>query len=159
MRGSKTCGGKSASDRRHGTVAFRVFVPLGWRGSGCWYCRSRCLAAARGRSSSAHVTPETGITFQHTDGSSGRHYIVESVASGLATFDYDGDGLIDIYFLNGRPLPGAAAERPPANALYRNLGGFRFRDVTAEAGVGGAGYGLGVAVGRLRPRRATPTCT
>jgi hypothetical protein len=92
------------------------------------------------------VTAETGIAFQHTDGSSGRHYIVESVASGLATFDADGDGLIDIYFLNGSPLPGAKAEHPPTNALYRNLGGFRFREVTADAGVGDTGYGLGVAV-------------
>jgi hypothetical protein len=92
------------------------------------------------------VTAETGVTFQHTDGSSGRHYIVESVASGLATFDYDGDGLIDIYFLNGSPLPGTAVTRQPTNALYRNLGGFRFRDVTAEAGVGDPGHGLGVTV-------------
>jgi len=91
------------------------------------------------------VTRETGIAFQHTDGSSGRHYIVESVASGLATFDYDGDGLVDIYFLNGRPLPGARSEVAPENALYRNLGGFRFADVTEKAGVGKAGYGLGVA--------------
>jgi len=38
------------------------------------------------------VTKETGITFKHTDGSSGQRYIVESVSSGLALFDYDGDG-------------------------------------------------------------------
>ncbi|MGP8237854.1 MAG: hypothetical protein ACLQVW_20920, partial [Limisphaerales bacterium] len=56
------------------------------------------------------VTQESGITFRHTDGGSGRYYIVETVASGLATFDYDGDGLIDIYFLNGRPLRGT---KPP----------------------------------------------
>ncbi len=93
------------------------------------------------------VTAATGIAFRHTDGSSGRHYIVESVASGLATFDYDGDGRVDVYFLNGRPLPGAKADTPPKNALYRNLGGFRFVDVTDKAGVAAAGYGLGVAVG------------
>jgi hypothetical protein len=73
---------------------------------------------------------------------------VETVASGLATFDYDGDGLIDIYFLNGRPLRGTKWQGPPpTNRLYRNLGGFRFADVTDKAGVGDAGYGLGVAVG------------
>ncbi len=93
------------------------------------------------------VTPETGITFRHTDGSSGQRYIVETVASGLATFDYDGDGLIDIYFLNGRPLRGAKPDPTARNALYRNLGGFRFVDVTEQAGVGEAGYGLGVCVG------------
>jgi hypothetical protein len=93
------------------------------------------------------VTVQTGITFRHTDGSSGKLYIVETVASGLATFDYNGDGLIDVYFLNGRPLPGARADLPPKNRLYRNLGGFRFADVTEAAGTGDTGFGLGVAAG------------
>ena len=94
------------------------------------------------------VTAETGIRFVHTDGSSGRRYIVETVASGLATFDYDGDGLVDIYFLNGAPLKGAEFDphAPPVNRLYRNNGDWTFTDVTEEAGVGDAGYGLGVAV-------------
>jgi len=47
------------------------------------------------------ATRESGIAFRHTDGSGGHRYIVETVASGLATFDYDGDGLTDVYFLNG----------------------------------------------------------
>jgi len=93
------------------------------------------------------VTRETGIDFRHTDGSSGRRYIVEYVASGLATFDYDNDGLIDIYFLNGRPLPGAKPDPSVKNRLYRNRGGFRFEDVTKKAGIGDAGFGLGVCVG------------
>jgi len=93
------------------------------------------------------VTPQTGITFKHTHGGSGRHYIVETVASGLATFDYDGDGRIDIYFLNGRPLRGTSPRVTARNALYRNLGGFRFEEVTDRAGVGDPGYGLGVCVG------------
>ena len=92
------------------------------------------------------VTAQTGITFCHTDGSSGRRYILETVASGLATFDYDGDGLIDIYFVNGAPLPGAEDQPPATNRLYRNLGDFRFEDVTEAAGVGDRGFGLGVAV-------------
>jgi enediyne biosynthesis protein E4 len=90
---------------------------------------------------------ETGIAFVHTDGSSGRRYIVEAMSAGLALFDYDGDGLIDIYFLSGSPLQGAEVDVPPTNALYRNEGGWRFTDVTEQAGVGDAGYGLGVAVG------------
>lgn len=94
------------------------------------------------------VLAHTGITFRHTDGSGGERYIVEPMTGGVALFDYDGDGLIDIYFLNGRPLPGTkAAEPPPRNALYRNEGGWRFTDVTAQAGVDGGGFGLGVAVG------------
>ena len=104
-------------------------------------------AAGGGAIHLRNVTSETGITFQHSDGSSGRRYIVETVASGLATFDYDGDGLIDIYFLTGTPLQGTKAEVMPKNRLYRNLGGFKFRDVTDKAGVGEAGYGLGVCIG------------
>lgn len=95
-----------------------------------------------------NVTAATGIGFVHTDGSSGRRYIVETVASGVAAFDYDGDGLTDIYFLNGKPLPGAPKpDSPPRNRLYRNLGDFRFLDVTDRAGVGDTGYGLGVCAG------------
>lgn len=93
------------------------------------------------------VTPSTGISFVHTDGSSGRRYIVETVTAGLATFDYDGDGLIDIYFLNGSLLPGCQRKDIPRNALYRNLGGFVFEEATDPAAVGDTGYGLGVAVG------------
>lgn len=93
------------------------------------------------------VTKQTGISFVHTDGSSGKRYIVETVSAGLALFDYDGDGDIDIYFLNGAPLRGATVKVPPKNALYRNDGGWKFTDVTETADVGDPGYGLGVAVG------------
>ena len=92
------------------------------------------------------VTRQTGISFRHTDGSSGRRYIVETVTAGLALFDYNGDGRIDVYFLNGAPLAGTKVERPPCNALYRNEGGWKFTDVTDEAGLGDTGFGLGVAV-------------
>ena len=93
------------------------------------------------------VTNTTDITFRHTDGSSGRKYVVEYVASGFATFDYDSDGLVDIYFVNGAPLRGTTVDAPPTNRLYRNLGGFRFMDCTRQAGVGDVGYGLGATVG------------
>ena len=93
------------------------------------------------------VTRQTGISFVHTDGSSGRRYIVETVASGLALIDFDGDGDEDIYFLNGAPLPGTKMESPPRNALYRNDGNWKFTDVTQPAGVGDTGYGLGVCTG------------
>ncbi|TKJ37860.1 MAG: hypothetical protein CEE38_07280 [Planctomycetes bacterium B3_Pla] len=93
------------------------------------------------------VTRETGITFRHTDGSSGKRYIMETVAGGLALFDYDNDGDVDIYFLNGAPLKGAKFDVPPKNALYRNEGNWKFTDVTDRARVGDTGYGLGVAAG------------
>ncbi len=93
------------------------------------------------------VTRETGITFIHTDGGSGKYYAVEPFSAGLALFDYDNDGNIDIYFLNGAPLRGTKVDVVPKNALYRNEGNWKFADVTDKAGVGDTGYGLGVAVG------------
>ncbi len=93
------------------------------------------------------VTKRTGITFVHTDGGSGLHYVMETVSAGLALFDYDGDGDIDIYFLNGAPLKGTEVDVEPKNALYRNDGNWKFTDVTEKAGVGDHGYGLGVTVG------------
>lgn len=93
------------------------------------------------------VTKKTGITFVHTDGSSGKRYIVESVTAGLALFDYDGDDDIDIYFLNGAPLKGTKVKKTPKNELYRNEGNWKFTNVTDRAGVGDTGFGLGVTVG------------
>ncbi|MCY2988292.1 MAG: CRTAC1 family protein [Planctomycetota bacterium] len=93
------------------------------------------------------VSRQVGIDFVHTDGSSGRRYIVEAMSAGLATFDYDGDGLIDIYFLNGAPLRGTTVAVPPTHHLYRNEGDWQFRDVTDAAGIGELGFGLGVTVG------------
>ena len=95
----------------------------------------------------ADATATSGITFQHTDGSSGRRYVVETMSAGLATFDYDRDGLIDVYFPSGGSLPGAKFDKPPRHALYKNLGGWRFEDVTSQAGVASTAYGLGVTVG------------
>jgi hypothetical protein len=93
------------------------------------------------------VTKQTGINFVHTDGGSGLHYVMETVSAGLALFDYDGDGDIDIYFLNGSPLKGTGVDVAPKNALYRNDGNWKFTDVTENAGVGDTGYGLGVTIG------------
>ncbi len=93
------------------------------------------------------VTKETKIAFRHTDGSSGRRYLVETVTAGLALFDYDKDGDVDIYLINGAPLPGAPVKTPPTNALYRNDGNWKFTDVTKPSGLGDTGYGLAVAVG------------
>jgi len=107
----------------------------------------RACALADGAIVFSDVTKETGITFVHTDGSSGQRYIVESVSCGLALFDYDGDGDVDIYFLNGAPLKGTKYDKAPKNELYRNEGDWRFTNVTDRAGVGDTGFGLGVAAG------------
>ncbi|MBC8875734.1 MAG: CRTAC1 family protein [Planctomycetes bacterium] len=69
------------------------------------------------------------------------------MSAGLALFDYNNDGNIDIYFLNGAPLLGTKVDVPPTNALYRNDGNWHFTDVTSDAGLGDLGFGLGVTVG------------
>jgi len=107
----------------------------------------RCVAESESPILFKDVTAQTGITFQHCDGSSGRHYIIENVASGLALFDYDNDGDIDIYFLSGGSLKGTNYATPPVNALYRNDAAWRFTDVTQVSGLGDTGHSLGVAVG------------
>jgi hypothetical protein len=93
------------------------------------------------------MTGKTGITFKHTDGSGGKYYIVETVCAGLAIFDYDNDGDLDIYFLSGGGLKGTKFKTQPRNALYRNDGDLRFTDVTKESGLGDPGHALGVTVG------------
>jgi hypothetical protein len=93
------------------------------------------------------VSETSGITFIHTDGSSGRRHLIESVSAGLALFDFDRDGDVDIYFLNGAPLKGTKVDVAPRNRLYRNDGKWTFTDVTEQAGVGHTGFGLGVAAG------------
>ncbi|UCD51746.1 MAG: CRTAC1 family protein [Phycisphaerales bacterium] len=106
-----------------------------------------CLARSETTIELTDVTRKTGITFRHNDGSSGRYYIIENVSAGLALFDYDNDGDIDIYFLSGGALPGTDFEAPPRNALYRNEGHWKFTDVTDQSGLGDPGHALGVAVG------------
>jgi hypothetical protein len=91
------------------------------------------------------ATEESGLRFLHYNGRTDEKYMVETMGSGGGFFDYDGDGDLDVYLLNGAPLPGSAVPSvPPRNALYRNVGEGRFVDVTLEAGVGDEGYGMGM---------------
>jgi hypothetical protein len=110
------------------------------------FVSSLLAASAGGTIQLIDVTQQTGIDFKHTDGSSGRYYVVETVSAGLALFDYDNDGDVDIYFLNGAPLRGSKFDKPPTNAMYRNDGNWKFTDVTQTTSLGDIGYGLGVAV-------------
>ena len=93
------------------------------------------------------VARSAGIDFKFDAGSRGRHDLPEIMAGGVALFDADGDGLLDVFLCQGGPieaLPGAAD--PPCR-LYRNLGGLRFEDRTATAGVPGPSYAMGAAAG------------
>ena len=72
----------------------------------------------------------------------------ETMVAGVALLDYDNDGYLDIYFVNGAAIPSLQKEGPAYwNRLYHNNHDGTFTDVTAKAGVSGEGYGIGVAVG------------
>jgi hypothetical protein len=96
-----------------------------------------------------NITPSSGITFQHSIGDEALTNLVESVGGGAVFLDYDQDGFIDLYMSNGTYIEGFSEGKPinPTNQLFRNLGNGRFEDVTAKAGVGHPGYGMGMSVG------------
>ena len=91
------------------------------------------------------VTVAAGIDFRHTNCASGQKFVPETVGSGGGFLDYDNDGNLDIYLINGAPAPGTECPGEPANKLYHNEGEGIFTDVTAAAGVGDMGYGMGCA--------------
>jgi enediyne biosynthesis protein E4 len=88
------------------------------------------------------IAADAGITFQH-HAAPEKKYIVESMSGGVALFDYDNDGLIDIYFVDSLTVDTAKNPSAARSALYRNLGNGKFQDVTDNAGVGHPGWGMG----------------
>ena len=91
------------------------------------------------------VTHAAGIGFVHNSGAFGKKYLPETMGSGLAFLDYDGDGRQDLFFVNGADWPGQR-RRTATQALYRNRGDGTFEEVTRKAGLAVEMYGIGVAV-------------
>lgn len=92
------------------------------------------------------IAADAGIHFVLENHPTPRKHMIETMPGGVAAFDYNGDGLTDIFFTNGAAIPSLKKESPKYwNRLYRNEGGMKFRDVTVEAGVQGEGYSMGAA--------------
>ncbi len=127
--------------------------------AGCGKTPSRTPASEAGQpAAAAEVAPPlkssapwfqdfagtTGLTFHHSSGHDTRFWMPEIETGGVGLLDVDGDGLLDVFCVNG----GNLNKRPAISGhrLYRNLGGFRFEDITDRAGVAGVGGdGMGVA--------------
>ena len=94
------------------------------------------------------VTEAVGLDFRQVSGSAEQHYILESMSSGAAFFDYDGDGYLDLFLVNSTQVE--ADSLNPTNRLYRNTEGANgrvFQDKTDEADLRRTGWGMGCAVG------------
>ncbi len=141
------------------SISRRDFLRLGAAGGALLAVPGIWVGAVEPRADSAialpqflDVTAKAGIDFQHSFGETELSSILEGTGSGCVWFDYNNDGLLDLYVVNGRYVEGLTNHSEPSgrnatNHLYRNNGDGTFTDVTAEAGVGGKGLGTGVTVG------------
>jgi len=95
-----------------------------------------------------NVIEQSKIKFKLRNSVSPQRYTFETMAGGVAVFDYNNDGLLDIFFTNGAAIPSLEKSDPSFwNRLFRNNGDGTFTDVTEKAGLQGIGYSMGVAAG------------
>ena len=116
----------------------------------------RCLAwaafaaapAVCGEPRFVEVASASGIDFAHDSGLEGEMWTLEITGAGVGILDFDGDGRMDIYLVQGGPLRQRDARALPGDRLFRNVGAsgeLRFEDATAASGVRATGYGMGIA--------------
>ncbi len=134
-----------------------------WRPAGQWAVPLGALWMLTGGASAPDVqftdiTQAVGIDFKHENSATSNKYLIETMGGGVALFDYDGDGRLDVFFTNGAKLedpmrPGQVPDKSDRrfwNRLYRQNADGTFSDVTEKAGLTGMPqnrYGMGVAVG------------
>ena len=93
------------------------------------------------------IAAEAGVSFRFDNGSRGKHDLPEIMGGGVALFDADGDGKLDIYLCNGGPINASIGNADSPCRLYRNRGAWHFEDITIQAGMPGPSYAMGAAVG------------
>ncbi len=140
---------------RHAAAAAALFVAC------LWFLAARAKPGSQGQrpdivpGNFVDVTAGSGVQFHHYASQTAKKYLVEIMGSGVALFDYDNDGRLDIFLVNGAPIsdPTPAGTIPRKtdpkywHRLYHQKPDGTFEDVTERAGVQGLGYGFGVAVG------------
>ena len=110
--------------------------------------RSLRIGAAANGVRYVDVAGSAGISFLHDNAASPEKYLIETMGSGCGWIDYDQNGLLDLYLVNGASARPNTSKHAARSALYRNNGDGTFTDVTIKAGVGAEGlFGMGVAVG------------
>ncbi len=108
------------------------------------------VVAAKAEGGLTDVTEHVGLAFLHHSGAGGSRYMPEIMGGGVALFDMDGDGDLDVYLTNGNDLlPEAGNSTAQTNRLFRQDAGGTFQGVTEGSGLGDGGYGMGVAVGDM----------
>jgi enediyne biosynthesis protein E4 len=149
-------------DRSRCLLAFTVFTAIVVAAAFSGVAASPQRSRKRSPSSEAHsgnqthvpasisfddITRASGIDFHLTCGSLEKRYIMETMCGGVAVFDYDNDGWMDIYLVNGSTLDDVSAGKCHTGKLYRNNHDGTFADVTAKSGLNHCGWGFGVAAG------------
>lgn len=95
-----------------------------------------------------NIARQAGLTARTVYGGQGTNtYLLETTGTGVAAFDYDSDGWLDLFLVNGTVLEGFPRGQEPTNHLYRNRGNGTFEDVTARGGLAASGWGQAACVG------------
>ena len=94
-----------------------------------------------------NVAAAAGIAFTHTNGASPEKYLVETMGSGGVLFDYDNDGLTDLFLVDGGSIADATVNTRARHRLYRNVGKGAFKDVSESSGIRHREYGMGACAG------------
>jgi hypothetical protein len=135
-------------------LAWSLAVSVVWLSSAT---ETPSFPATRATASAAFedITEASGMNFRYVSSHTSKKYLVETMGAGVALFDYDNDGRLDIFLVNGAPIadPTPKGTIPQKdgprtwNRLYHQKADGTFEDVTEKAGLQGIGYGMGVAVG------------
>lgn len=103
--------------------------------------------SSRGVSIFSDVTRAAGVNWKHFNGASSDRLLIETMGGGVGLIDFEGRGLLDIFLLNGGETPRGRSSGSIRNALYRNMGNWKFQDIAQEAGLSKfTGYGMGVSI-------------